>query len=416
VLERLLDDSYSRPVRDDVATLTIARLTTNAVYRFAPPFVATIARGLDVELSEIGVALAVTELCGLASPLLGRIVDRRTRRWSMVSGLLGITIGAAVAGASTGIVMFTVGLFAVASSKIVFDVGLGTWIADHVPYARRGRVVGIVETSWALGLLIGVSALGLVAAVSSWRWSYVAGAGAVLAMAIAVSRRAGTPVASEGAGTAAVPTRRAPVGKMPMAGWLAVAGLFGLMSAAQCVFITFGPWLEDEFGVTTVGLVAATFGIGVLELGASTTSAARTDRWGKERSVMLGAAVMVPAGLVLGALEQTLVPGLILLGTFIAAFEFAIVSALPIGPTLVPGAPGRGLGTMVAVGTLGRGITSIAATRLFESRGLTATAGLAAVLAALAGAAMGARRHLLSRGAETGPRLSDTPSGTERLG
>ena len=165
MLQRLLDDSYAPEVRDDVATLTVARVTTNAVYRFAPPFVATIARGLDVDLGEIGVALAVTELSGLASPLLGRVVDRRTRRWSLISGLLGITFGAVVAGISTGIVMFAAGLLVLALSKIVFDVGLGSWIADHVPYERRGRVFGIVEEPMALGLLIGVTALGLVAAV-----------------------------------------------------------------------------------------------------------------------------------------------------------------------------------------------------------------------------------------------------------
>lgn len=398
MLKRLLDDSYPRAVRDDVVMLTVARLTTNAVYRFAPPFVATIARGLDVDLGELGVALAVTELCGLTSPVLGRLVDRLPRRRSMVAGLLGIGVGAVVAGASNGIVLFTVGLFLVALAKIAFDVALGTWIADHVPYERRGRLVGITETSWALGLLIGVSTLGLVAAASSWRWSYVVGAGAVLLMAVVVVRRVAAP---------AVPNRRkddgrqdalgaaTATGRMAKSGWLAVVALFGLMSSAQCLFVTFGPWLEDEFGVTTVGLVAVTFGIGVLELFASTTSAARTDRWGKERSVMLGAAIMVPAGLALGALEQTLVPGLLLLGVFIGAFEFAIVSAIPIGPTLIAGAPGRGLGRMIACGTVGRGMATIAATQLFEAFGLTATALLGAALAALAGIAMDARRRMV---------------------
>ena len=232
----------------------------------------------------------------------------------------------------------------------------------------------------------GQRALGLVAAASSWRWSYVVGAGGVLVMAVVVSGKARAPVApvADDGVEADVRPISPPIGggrtgRMPLSSWLAVGAMFGLMSAAQCIFITFGPWLEDEFGVTTVGLVAATFGIGLLELGASTTSAARTDRWGKERSVMLGAAVMVPAGIALGALEQSLVPGLILLGSFIAAFEFGIVSAIPIGPTLIPGAPGRGLGTMVAVGTLGRGLTAILATRLFESSGLTATATLGGV-------------------------------------
>ena len=397
MLDRLLDDSYSPVVRRDVTSLTVARFTTNAVYRFAPPFIGVIARGLDVELSELGVALAITELCGLTSPVLGRGIDRLPRRSSMVLGLVGLSIGAVVAGASAGIVMFAAGLFVVALSKIVFDVSLGTWIADHVPYERRGRVVGLTETSWALGLLVGVSVLGLVTAVSSWRWGYGVGAVAVGIMAVVIARRLRDDPADSAPPESAHTTdlEPAPIGRMPVVGWLAVAGMFGLMSAAQSLFITFGPWLEDQFDVDTIGLVGVTFGIGALELTASTTSAARTDRWGKERSAILAASIMVPAGLALSVLQSWLVPGLALLGIFIAAFEFGIVSSIPIGPTLIPGAPGRGLGTMIACGTLGRGLTSIVATRLFEAHGLTATAILGAAFAVAAGVAMWLRLQLI---------------------
>ena len=87
MLTRVFDDSYPPVVRRGVPTLTAARLATNAVYRFAPPFLATIARGLDVDLADLGVALAVTELAGLASPIVGRSIDRLPRRPAMVAGL-----------------------------------------------------------------------------------------------------------------------------------------------------------------------------------------------------------------------------------------------------------------------------------------------------------------------------------------
>ncbi len=173
--------------------------------------------------------------------------------------------------------------------------------------------------------------------------------------------------------------------------------MFCLMSATQALFVTFGPWLEDEFDVRTVGLAAVTFGLGALELAASTTSAARTDRWGKERSVVGGAAVMVPAALALAALDSRLVIGLLLLGLFIAAFEFAIVSCIPIGGDLIPGSPARGLGTMIACGTLGRALTAIPATRLYDRWGLTPAALLGAAFAAVAGAAMFTRLRVLDR-------------------
>jgi DHA1 family inner membrane transport protein len=393
VLGRVLDADTPAVVRHQLPTVTIARLTTNAAYRYAPPFLATIARGLDVSVAEMGIALAVTDLCGLSSPLIGRLVDRLARRASMWLGLATIGVGTALAAASTGVVMFTVALMTVSLAKIVFDVGLGAWIADHVPFARRSRIVGITETSWALGLLVGVSTLGVVTALSSWRVAYAVASVAVVAMAAVVARRmpreraAGHATGGPG-----------PVTRLTASGWCAVVGMFGLMSAAQTLFITFGPWLEDEYGFGGLDLAVVTFGLGAIELAASTTSAARTDRWGKERSVVAGTMIMAPAALALVLLSDHLAAGLVLLAVFMAGFEFAIVSALPIGAELVPGSPGRGIGTMIAFGTVGRAVSAVPATRLFDEHGLAPAAILGAAAAVVGGAGMYARGRLAAAG------------------
>ena len=78
MLGRWLDDSYAPEVRGNITALAGARTTSNACYRFVGPFIATIARGLDVQLADIGVAIAISELFGLASPLIGRVVDLHT--------------------------------------------------------------------------------------------------------------------------------------------------------------------------------------------------------------------------------------------------------------------------------------------------------------------------------------------------
>ena len=90
MLGRWLDNTFSNIVRNNITTLTATRLTTNACYRFTPPFVAIIAKGFNVSLSEIGVALTVSELSGLLSPFIGRLVDNLSRRWAMLAGLIGI--------------------------------------------------------------------------------------------------------------------------------------------------------------------------------------------------------------------------------------------------------------------------------------------------------------------------------------
>ena len=390
MLERVLDDSHSDEVRRVVPMLTFARFAANSVYRYAPPFIATIARGLDVDIADIGVALAIAEASGLASPLVGRLVDHVPRRVAMTGGMLGMAAGAAIAGGSTGVVWFAVGLLVLAITKIVFDIGLIAWTADHVPYERRGRVVGIIETSWAFGLLIGVSSLGVVTALTSWRGAYVAGAVGVLVAGVLLFVRVGSDPPRQHIAVSA------PTGHLAPGGWLAILGMFGLMAAAQSLFVTFGPWLEDVFGIDTIGLAAVTFGIGALELVASTTSAARTDRWGKERSVVRGTLVMIPCGLVLAAFDETLAVGLVALGLFIAGFEFAIVSTIPIGAELVPGSPGRGVGTMVAWATVGRAAIAIPATRLYERYGLAPAALMAVGFAAVTCVAMTARHRLVT--------------------
>lgn len=390
MLDRIFDETFPDVVRRVIGPLTLARLAINAVYRFAAPFLATIARGLDVDLADLGVALAIAEASGLASPVIGRVVDRIPRKPAMVVGLAGIAIGAIIAGTSTGIVLFTVGLVVMALLKIVFDVGLISWTADHVPYERRGRIIGFIETSWALGLLIGVSTLGLVAAATSWRWSYVLGA-------VGVTAAAGLLVARLDGGVPAPVRERlaAGVGRLRPSGWAALVGMLALMAASQSVFVTFGAWMEDDFGVGTAGLAAVTFGIGALELAASTTSAARTDRWGKERSVSRGAAIMVPFGLTLALFDGHLGIGLVALAVYIGVFEFGVVSAIPIGGELVPGAPGRGIGIFFAAGTVGRAATAIPATRLYDRFGFGAAAVLGTVFAVIASTAMLVRRRLL---------------------
>lgn len=371
MLARALDDSFPAVVRRHITAVTVARLWANACYRFAPPFLATIARGFDVSLAEIGIALTISELLGLIAPIIGRMVDRMDRRAAMTSGLAGVAASTAIAAAAPDIYVFTIGVLLLGPSKIVFDVGLAAWVTDHVPYARRGRVIGITETSWALGLLVGVTSMGLLTSATNWRWGYALGALAVAVMAAVIGLRMEREEHHE---------RRQVVEsgfRVPPSAWLMVATMFGLTASSQCVFVTFGAWLEDDYGFSGAGLAGVGFAIGAVELVSSTLSAGRTDTWGKERSVVFGCALMAPAGLALLVADSALIPGLVLLGLFLMGFEFAIVSALPIVANIVPGAPGRGLGLGMGGATLGRAAMSVTATALYEWGGFGA-AGLLA--------------------------------------
>ena len=392
MLGRRLDDSFAPEVRANITAVTVGRLAANSAYRFSGPFLGAIARGLHVTLGQIGVAVAVGETSGLLSPVTGRLVDRLAPHRAMRLGLLGVGAGALVAGSASNLPLFALGLFLLGWSKSVYDIGLGSWIAGHVGYERRSRVVGLTETSWALGLLIGVSIMGLITGLASVRWAYATVAVAVVVMAGVLRHR--LPVDDRPASRASP----AAVGRLNRNGVIIVFGMMMLAGSSQALFVTFGSWLTDQHGFSSATLAAVTFGLGAAELAASLTSAERTDRWGKERSVAAGAAVMVPAAIVLVVAQRVLPLGLAAVVLAIVMFEFAIVSGIALASELVPGSAARGLAWVVSGTTVGRALVAIPATRLYQHFGIDGPAVLTAVLAAAAAAAFAdrARRHVVT--------------------
>ena len=375
--DRFLDDTYSEETRRHVTTLTIARLTSNACFRYAPPFLASISDDFQISLSRLGLALMITEIVMGISPILGRFVDRMHRRTAMAGGLLAISGAATIAAASPSVWIFVLGMLLIAVAKFIFDIGLASWVNDHVEYEKRGRVIGFTETSWALGLLIGVTAMGLVASATSWRWGYAVGAISVAVMAIVVMTRLdGHDVAGSQR------SKDATKYPMPRNGYWIFVAMFFLMAASQTLFVTFGSWLEDDFGFTEAGISAVVFGLGAFELLASVTSARRTDTWGKERSTIFGALLILPAGLLLTVGHNNAIIGLILLGIYLLGFEFSIVSMLPLSANLIPSSPGRGLGIVLAGGTLGRASMSLIGTASYDKFGINVPSFIGAVCAA----------------------------------
>lgn len=383
---RHLDSSYAPVVVGNLDRLVWARLVSNACYRFPPPFIAVIARGLDVTVAQLGVAFMIGEFAGLLSPVIGRFIDRGNRLVSMMMGVGAITVAVVILSTATNLVVFATGMFVLSSSKVLFDTSLIVWVNDHVPYERRGRIVGIIETSWALSLFIGVAAMGIVTALTSWRWGF--GLGAV-AMMLTGSLIAAALPRNEAHAPAASTTR----GSIPTNAGFIFFAAFCLMGASQCVGITFGPWFEDEFGFTNVGLIAVVVMLGVFELASSIGSSRVTDVWGKERSIMRGVAAMLAAGVVMTLGNQVALVAVPMLIIYVAGFEFALVSMLPLAANLIPAAGGVGLGLTVGSGTLGRALFSSVATWLYDSVGAVGPAVAATTLAALTAVSIAAYRR-----------------------
>jgi predicted MFS family arabinose efflux permease len=383
-----VEELEGRALWRPVTRLTGARLLTNGALRFTPPFLSSIARSLGVPVEQVGLAMSASELAGLAAPAAGAVIDRHSRRASMAAGLGMVGVGCLIGSLSPGVAVYGLVLLVIGFAKIVFDAAMGAWVADRVPYARRGRVTGFVETAWAGAYLLLIPILAVIAQLSSWRVSMaVLGVTALAAVPLVMRsvesdrpRRATSAPGSQPGMLVGI-RRGFPV-------YLAV---LLVMLAAQAVVVVFGAWLQDDLGFSTAAVGGITFLLGAGELLASTGSMRFTDRIGKRRSMLLGSGFMVPVGLALAATAGAGAWSIVLLLAFIIGFEFSLVSILPLMAELLPEARARAITIGFGAGTIGRGVGAAGGSWLYARSGMSAsvllgTAAAAAVFVVMAGA------------------------------
>jgi len=338
-----------------VGAAVLARLVLNVGHRMAYPFLPEIAGGLGVSLYQAQLLLSARSATGLASPLFGPLSDRYGRRRLILGGLALFMSGMALCAVLPTYAAFLVGFVLIGFAKMLFDPGLQAYLGDRVPYHRRGRVIAITELVWSLALLVGAPLVGLAIAGLGWRspfWLLALLGAAVLGL-VALALPARSDHALQQAPRTSPWQRYAAVWREPGA-IAAVLVFFLFMFANDNLFISYGGWMEQSFGLSTVRLGLATAVIGGAELVAELLSGALTDMLGKKRTVAAGMALTAIAYMILpftsGRLELALA-GLFLL---FLSFEFTFVSGLPLMTELVPGARGTMLSVNVAAVNLGR--------------------------------------------------------------
>lgn len=366
LLGRALDDSYAPEVRTNLTLLTLARLSTNGAFRYVIPFLAVLARGLDIRISEIGIALTVSELTGLLGTPVGRWIDRGSHRLVMVGGLASIATGAGLAASAPGVWMFGAGLVVLSIGKLVFDVALTSWVSEYVPVNGRGRVFGIIEMSWAAGLFIGVALLGGITALWGWRWAYAFSAAVLLGVAVAMLVR--LPQATPRA-VREVTAQQAVRARVSGRSWQFLVSMGFLLVSMQTMISVLGPWLQDEHGYSSAGITAVSFGLGVFELVSSFGAVRFTDRWGGWRSVMRGGLLIIPASVLFVLTHHHLAVGLVAFAVLTLGFEYCIISSFSVATSLVEGAPGAGLGLMFTANTIGIAAGTMLSTWLYDHYG-----------------------------------------------
>jgi MFS transporter, DHA1 family, inner membrane transport protein len=345
--------------------VAVGRFLSNVSLRLVFPFIPRIATGLGVSLGTLGTALALRDLAGATSPVIGRGADRFGHGRSMTLALVALSVGLLMQGVAGGLFLFTLALVLITLAKNLFDVASGAWIGETVGFARRGRAIGLVETTWALSFLIAMPLAAVAIRVGTWRTPFLLTAVVVLAFSLQLRGRfIGETRRSTGSPAVRwTPTIRAGIAAMM---------LLGL--GHQMLLVTFAAFLEAEHAVSVAGLGLTAAVIGAAELSGSGAAAVLSDSVGKSRSVKLALGLAIPASLLVPLGGRSLPTALLVLAIWFGVTEFAIVSILSLFTELDRAARGAVMGLAFGGWAMGNAMGALVGSRLFESQGMTLTA------------------------------------------
>lgn len=335
---------------------------SNVGFRLIFPFLPAISRGLGVSLSTLGSAVAVRNLSSVAAPLIGRLVDARPYRRVVSAALIVMAFSVLLAGLASGIVLFTAAITLVTLAKYLCDTAAGSWLGLHVPFARRGRVVGLTELSWALAFLVAMPILGLVIRAGTWRTAFVVVAVGLVLTSLFVARSLPQQAFEQ------KPT--APVGRPGPALLPAMMAALIFSVGHQAILVTFASWLEDTHAVSISGLGMVALVLGGAELTASLAGIGLIDRVGKARGFGISSVGLVPAGLALTIGDNQLALAVVLLAAVFVFFEYAFISILALFTELDPNSRGSSISWGLAALGIGHALGSIVGPVLYESGGI----------------------------------------------
>lgn len=360
-----------------LAILTFIRVILNTAHRMIYPFLAVFARGLGVDLATVSALVANRSVIGAATPFLFPFIEPRGRRFGML-------LGAGLVAAAMGLValwpsLITLGAALVLAlvGKTFFDPSMLAYIADHVPYERRGAATAFSEFAWSLSFILGVPAMGFL--IAHLNWSAPFGALGLLAalacLLLAWAARDSHRPAPHADGLFG--NVRAIFTSAPVLAGLAI-GLFASM-ANEVVNLLFGVWLEDSFQLQIAALAGASAVIGLSELGGEGLVALLADRLGKVRATGIGLAANCLAASLLPLIGRTELGALAGLFLFYITFEFTLVTSIPLMSEIMPSARATTLSFNLAAHSLGRAGGALLAPVLYAS-GLSSATGAAVVI------------------------------------
>lgn len=315
------------------------------------PFLPVIAAGLGISVVTLGQLVGLRSAMGIFSPFSGAIADRHGYRLVIRVALLANAAGYLLLAFATAPWMVVAGMILAGLGIGVFVPNLQAYVSGKLPYNLRARGLGMIEYSWALTGIVGLSLVGLLIAATSWRTPFVLLAVGMVAMSFVFGALPGIHREVSEATSAPAPAASR---------WRQVAETFNLRTnrrsayatilagalsyfAAVQIMIAHGAWLADQYGLGAAQLGFVAFVFGWFDLAASVSVSLFTDRIGKRRSVLIGITGSLIGYALMPVLNVTVTLAVVSIAFARMCFEFNIVSHFPLLSEQVPAQRGQAM-------------------------------------------------------------------------
>jgi predicted MFS family arabinose efflux permease len=364
--------------------ITTARTVINTSIRMVYPFLAIFAAGLNVSVSQVSLAMAISMATAAIGPFVAPIADRHGRRAGMLIGLGLFLLGTLLAGLFPGYPTFFLVILLGNLGNNIFVPAIQAYLSDRTPYKKRGLYIAISELSWALAFILLVPLAGLIIDKVTWYAPFWILSGLAVLMIVLVlvfipNDKDQTPAGEE------VPLF-ADFKKVLTYTPALLGMLLGLLIIVgnEMVNVVYGLWIKDSFGLQIAALGAASAVIGFAELAGEGITAYLADHLGKERTIFIGLAASSLFVLTLPWLGGSVIGVMIWLFLFYFTFEMIIISALPMMSEVMPQARATMMALFIAALSMGRALGDVLGPWLYQG-GFWVNASACIVLNLLAG-------------------------------
>ncbi|WP_429666212.1 MFS transporter [Bacillus gobiensis] len=121
---------------------------------------------LALSISIYGLAVLI------GAPLIVPLSDKYSRELCLIIGLSLFVIGTVLCAAATNLTVFFTGRTLSGLATGVFVPTAYALVGDRVPYQHRGKVMGLIVSSWSLSLVLGVPIGAFIGQSLNWRWTF----------------------------------------------------------------------------------------------------------------------------------------------------------------------------------------------------------------------------------------------------